>query len=150
MADPVGLSAAGLVAGLCALGYSYPNIKYYTKKEVFAAFRVVKRGRNWTKNGILGVIWRRRAERGAKPTRGTRGPRVVTAAREVIAPYRRLGLSCCAAGFACAEGVRLADERSEELCEAKSQEPERRNPLWPTRRPALPYSKTPRSESNSV
>ena len=28
------------------------------------------------------------------------------------------------------EGVRLADKRSEELCEAKSQEPERRNPLW--------------------
>jgi len=36
---------------------------------------------------------------------------------------------CCVAGFACAEGVRLADERSKELCEAKSQEPERRNPL---------------------
>ena len=35
----------------------------------------------------------------------------------------------CVAGFACAEGVRLAEERSEELCEVKSQEPERRNPL---------------------
>ena len=38
-------------------------------------------------------------------------------------------IPCSVAGFACAEGVRLADERSEELCEAKSQEPERRNPL---------------------
>ena len=64
MADPAGLSAAVLVAELCALGYSYPNIKYYTKKEVFAAFRVVYRGRNGTKNGNLGVIWRRRVERG--------------------------------------------------------------------------------------
>ena len=64
MADPAGLSAAGLVGELCALGYSYPNIKYYTKKEVFAAFRVVYRGRNGTKNGILGGIWRRRVERG--------------------------------------------------------------------------------------
>ena len=64
MADPAGLSAAVLVGELCALGYSYPNIKYYTKKEVFAAFRVVYRGRNETKNGILGVIWRRRVERG--------------------------------------------------------------------------------------
>ena len=36
----------------------------------------------------------------------------------VIAPYRRLGLSCCVA--------------------------ERRNPLLPTRRPALLYSKTPK------
>ena len=41
---------------------------------------------------------------------------------------------CSVAGFACAEGVRLADERSKELCEAKSQEPERRNPLVPQRR----------------
>ena len=57
-------TAAILVGELCALGYSYPNIKHYTKKEVFAAFRVVYRGRNGTKNGILGVIWRRRAERG--------------------------------------------------------------------------------------
>ena len=40
-----------------------------------------------------------------------------------------LASHCSVAGFACAEGVRLADERSEELCEAKSQEPERRNPL---------------------
>jgi len=65
MADPAGLSAAVLVGELCALGYSYPNIKYYTKKEVFAAFRVVKRGRNRTKTGIiLCGIWRRRAERG--------------------------------------------------------------------------------------
>ena len=45
MADPVSLSAAVLVGELCALGYSYPNIKYYTKKEGFAAFRVVYRGR---------------------------------------------------------------------------------------------------------
>ncbi len=29
------------------------------------------------------------------------------------------------AGFACAEGVRLPDERSEEPCEARSQEAER-------------------------
>ena len=64
MADPVSLSAAVLVGELCALGYSYPNIKYYTKKEVFAAFRVVYRGRNGTKNGILGVIWRRMVEQG--------------------------------------------------------------------------------------
>ena len=64
MADPAGLSAAVLVVELCALGYSYPNIKHYTKKEVFAAFRVVYRGRNGTKNGILGVIWQRRVERG--------------------------------------------------------------------------------------
>ena len=34
---------------------------------------------------------------GAKPARGTRGPRVVPAARSVITPYRRLGLSCCVA-----------------------------------------------------
>ena len=41
-------------------------------------------------------------------------------------------IPCSVAGFACAERVRLADERSEELCEAKSQEPERRNPLQAT------------------
>ena len=97
MADPAGLSAAVLVVELCALGYSYPNVKYYTKKEVFAAFRVIKRGRNRTKTGIF---WPNMAEEGgtgAKPARGTRGPRVVLAARSVIATYRRLGLSCCVA-----------------------------------------------------
>ena len=53
MADPADLSAAVLVEELCALGYSYPNIKYYTKKGL-CAFRVVYRGRNGTKKGILG------------------------------------------------------------------------------------------------
>ena len=51
-------------------------------------FRVVKRGRNWTKKGILGLDMAEEGGTGAKPARGTRGPRVVTAAREVIAPYR--------------------------------------------------------------
>ena len=90
MADPAGLSAAVLVEELCALGYSYPNFKYYTKKEVFAAFRVIKRGRNRTKTGIF---WPNMAEEGgtgAKPARGTHGLRVVPAARPESAPYRRL------------------------------------------------------------
>ena len=41
-------------------------------------------------------------------------------------------LLCSVAGFACAKGVRLPDEQSEELCEAKSQEVERRSPLTHT------------------
>ncbi len=64
MADPAGLSAAVLVGELCALGYSYPNIKYYTKKEVFSAFRVSKEDEIARKPAFFGRIWRRRAERG--------------------------------------------------------------------------------------
>ena len=44
-------------------------------------------------------------------------------------------LLCSVAGFACAKGVRLPDEQSEELCEAKSQEVERRSPLTHTLSP---------------
>lgn len=85
MADPAGLSTAVLVGELCALGYSYPNIKYYTKKEVFAAFRVVYRGRNGTKNGILGVIWRRRVERGQTSAGNPRAARCTGGAAGVRA-----------------------------------------------------------------
>ena len=41
-------------------------------------------------------------------------------------------LEMSVAGFACAEGVRLPDERSEEPCEARSQEAERRTPSSPS------------------
>ena len=55
---------------------------------------------------------------------------IIPKSQQLVWNRRAFGTShCSVAGFACAEGVRLADERSEELCEAKSQEPERRNPL---------------------
>ncbi len=101
MADPAGLSAAVLVGELCALGYSYPNIKYYTKKQVFAAFRVVNRGRNGTKNGILGGIWRRRAEQGPNQ-REERAGRAL---------YRRRGRSPRPTGES--DELRLLDRREE-------------------------------------
>ena len=97
MADPAGPLRGGSRRGaMCARIFLSQHQVLYQKIGLCGVSSCLQ-GPKWDEIRHFGRNMAEEGGTGAKPARGTRGPRIVPAARSVIAPYRQLGLSCCVA-----------------------------------------------------